>query len=671
MAEKLDCVRELRQRRAQGNQHLPHLQLDPDFRHCLALYPQMREAEAGRSDLPFHQAYQAHAQIIQIFTPVVHRAFWARWLYLEHALEIASNSGDLLFGAGILRTMVEDVWSLRELGRLESALVLPDGQGATPEVFQRIRLHGDLLWTRFLPPDAHDAKLPDNSLPEAFSGPGDEQLLAVFQRLNDYVHPNYGSHLLSLFPERSVAADALLSAFIAIYESFFELPWADSIVSPPFSSFAPPAARSWAEEVHFLRDETLPEIQRHRADRGLADPSEEPAPNVLRWIDREEDGYDLMFEALPEWFEPIRGLAEVVIGIVPSDRKMVGLLRERPDLGFPPRTEEMLVFAGGRNLGAVLEQDFPAGAPSREKSLTEWLRFVTTVIDLAFTTTLHKMTLLRAALVRQLNARNPLGSILGMRALVEHQAVALWLGQRLNREWEEARKQSSSGTLPTEWLEHLEHDIARFLAGTKGTAEQHTAWKSEWARVALDNAVNLRSAVEQGLKSNQVLEYLYDLGSNALHGSRARGIELCPPADAVYLRANLSRALIALDDLTSLDAQLDIIAEAHRVSWAMETLRSPLEQSNVDWAQIIRTALTPGQRLKKDRDYTGEGTEGGPYVFASGLPYYDALSRLCDQLGLDRQKRRQVDSDGRLLDVVSGAERQHFFLVPKDLLHSG
>jgi len=673
-AEKLDYVRELREHRARGNEYLPHLQLDPDVRQCLALYPEMREAEAGRTDLPIQSAYQAHAQVIQTFTPIVHRAFWARWLYLERALEVASDSGDLLFGAVVLRTMVEDVWALRELGGLESGVVLLDHQGARPEDFRRIRSHGDLLWTRFLPPDARRANLPDSSAPEPFSGggPDDEHLRVVFQRLNDYVHPNYGSHLLSLFPERSVAADALLDAFIAIYEAFFKLSWTQSIVSRPSTSLPPLAARSWPEEVHFLRYKTLPEIQRHRADRGLAHRSEDPAPNVLRWIEREEDGYDLMFKVLPDWFQPIRDLAEVVFGNRPTDAEMAGLLRERSDLGFPPRNEEILLFTGARDLAFVLERDFPAGAPSRETSPTEWLRFAETAISLALTTTQHKMTLLRVALVRQLNASNPLGSILAMRSLVEHQAVAIYLGRRLDRGWEDVGKRSSSGTLPTEWLGRMEHDIARFLAGTKGTGEEHTTWKTEWANAGLDEALNLRSAIEQGLKPDQVLEYLYDFGSDVLSGRKARGFELCPPTDATYVWANLSRALLALNDLTSMDAQLDIIAAAARVSFAMGTLRRAMEQRNVDWAQIIRTALAPKQRLKQGRDYSGDGTDSTPYIFASGLPYHDAFARLCDQLALDKQRRRlRVDPDGRMLDVVPGAEREHFFLVPKDLLLYG
>ena len=86
LREELDRVRKLRRRRTRGNQALPHLDPDNEFRRCLAYYPALRAVEVDDSDHPIEQAYQAHRVCIEAFNPVVHRAFWARWLYLERAL---------------------------------------------------------------------------------------------------------------------------------------------------------------------------------------------------------------------------------------------------------------------------------------------------------------------------------------------------------------------------------------------------------------------------------------------------------------------------------------------------------------------------------------------------------------------------------------------------------
>jgi hypothetical protein len=568
--------------------------------------------------------------------------------------------------------MVEDVWALQELARLEKVIVLPDNQAATVGDLQRIRQHGDLLWTRFLPPEmkVNQPTLPFNSAQQpfkSFSGLDDEQLRNVFQRLNDYVHPNYGSHLLSLFPERSVAHEALLDAFIAIYEALFKVPWAEAetTVSQPDRRLPLLGARSWVEEERFLKDETLPNIQRHRADRGLATPCEDPAPNVLSWLESEDCSEETLFENLPDWFDPIRDLAAVLFSTDRSEQEVVRLLLDRVDLGLPPRLVELPVFAGERKCASLLEWDFPAGAPSLETSTLEWLRFTETAIGLALTTTQNKMTRLHAALVRQLNTHNPLGAILAMRSLIEHQAVALALGRRLSKGWKEVRKRSSSGDLSTEWLRKLEQDIARFLAGTKGTTEEHTSWKAQWTQASLSEALNLPAAVKEGLKSNENLVYLYNFGSNVLHGHLARGVELCPPNDAEYVKANLSRALVALDDLTSLDAALDVMTESYSVLSAMKTLREALEQSEGDPKMVIKTALLPKQKLKWGHDYTGKGTKSNPYVFAPGRPYYEAFAQLCGDLGLEKEKRRlESDPNERMLDVVQGSDREHFFLAP-------
>lgn len=348
ISEKLQRVRAVHERRACGNQQLPQISLDSDFQRCFNIYLRMRDAEANRLDLPLEKAYQAHAACLKVFTPVVHRAFWARWLYLERAFELASKTGDLLFGAIVLRTMAEDVWAIRELASLENMLY-QNHACVVPEDFKRIRAHGDLLWGRFLPPVGDLPELPESSAPEPFNRPEYADLKQAFQQLNDYVHLNYGSHLLSLFPERTSALRVLLEAYITIYEAFFKVPWVSDPVPPPVSALPPLVVRPWSEEVEFLQRNTLPEIQRHRVERGLATPYEDPAPHLKRWISwSQEVDLQLVWKEEPEWFGPIRPLAEFVLQQTGSDRDFCELLMGRTDVGLPPRLLDFLTFRGAR-----------------------------------------------------------------------------------------------------------------------------------------------------------------------------------------------------------------------------------------------------------------------------------------------------------------------------------
>lgn len=85
----------------------------------------------------------------------------------------------------------------------------------------------------------------------------------------------------------------------------------------------------------------------------------------------------------------------------------------------------------------------------------------------------------------------------------------------------------------------------------------------------------------------------------------------------------------------------------------MESLHKALSKPGADWQKIIRSVLTPKDRLKHGRDYKGSGTESDPFIFAEGIEYYDAFAKLCDQMGLDKERRRLVHTtEGRLLYAV-------------------
>ncbi len=618
IAEKMAQIREIRQRRAQGNQQLPYILLNGDFWHFFNLYCGVRSAEIGRQDLPMEKAYFAHKACIDKFTPIAHRTFWARWLYLERALEIASKSGDLLFGAIVLRTMAEDVWALLELARFE--VMLKESQDSpTAEHFQEIKGHGDLLWSRFLPPIADLPELPGSKPVSPFDRPEYKELKEAFQKLNDYVHPNYGSHLLALFPERTIALEILLDAYIIIYEAFFKVPWVEAEIAGPLSPLPPIVIRSWHEEIEFLMKNIIPQIHRHRVERRLVSENEDPAPHLKRWLESScSQDLQLSWQVTPDWFEPVRALAEFVCEQSDTDPELCELLIRRTDVGLSPRPVDLFVFAGARRLAGELEQLFRNGRPSPEELPLDWFRCLEKAIELVLCTTQHKIALLNLALIRQLNDRNPVGSILAMRSLIEHYGIAIYLGERLNRIWAKISKHGSSGRLPIKQFVELEENLARFLAGTKGTVEEASAWKKEWAALGLDRAINLRSATEEGLRED-VLGYLYGFGSDVIHGRKARGVELCPPTDTTYLMANLSRSLIVLDLLNGLDRQMNVIAKAGRVLQKMESLRKALAKPGVDWQKTIRTVLTPKEQLKHGRDYTGSGTIDDPFVFVGIL----------------------------------------------------
>lgn len=664
IATRLERIVEIRSKRAQGNQRVPHVHLDELFWRCYKLYPRLRSANISLTN---KEKYDTHFACIVAFQWATLRTFWARWLYLERAFEVASQAGDLLFGAILLRTMAEDVWALRELDRLMNQ-VNPLVASPGPDDFALLQRLGDLLWSRFLPPSKEVPELPGQTSFERFEGPEYTSLKLTFQRLNDYVHPNYGSHLLALFPERVRALEILLDAYIEVYEAFFQLSWAESRVEEPSTALPPVVVRSLNEEIDLFFNSFLSDIQQHRTQRGLAPAGADPAPYVRQFLGNVlHDDYELLWQVAPDWFEPLRPLASFLLGSLTSDRELCDSLLERRDIGIAQLSFSLSLLAGGRKLAIELEQSFPGGRPDPQEDSTSWLRFCVKGIKMLLTTTEYKMDAMRWALIRQLNDRNPIGSILAMRSLIEHYAVAVYVGERLDKSWRKVAKKGSRGSLDREELMKLEEHIARFLAGTKGTNEDARWWKKEWQSIGLDKAMSLRSATEHGL-SQDILGYLYNFGSDVIHGRKARGVELCPPTADTYIKANLSRGVVALDLLASSDYVKSLLANSVRVLKRMETLQQALVEASDDPSSIIQRAFScvTGD-LRHGIHYSGSGTlQEDPFVFSPGVEYYDAFYKLCTQLGLEREKRRLIRGvGGRFLDAVPDQHGKiYYFAAP-------
>jgi hypothetical protein len=670
VSQRLERIQTLREKRSNLNFSIPYIHLDSTFWQHYELYARIRRLEEGHSNLSIEQDYQAHNECISIFTPLVHRIFWARWLYLERAFELASLSGDLLFGAVSLRTLVEDVWALLELAAYEERLK-EKRSTVTLDDLMHIRRHGDLLFERFLPPLRDVESLPNSDTPKPFGEY--EGLRQAFQALNDYVHPNYGSHLLALFPERAKALTVLMDAYITVYEHFLRVPWVYEPVEGPSLELPSIELRSWAEEIHFLLDEVCPAIQRHRAGRNLAPEDDDPAPHLRKWLVQSgESELELAWQINPYWFDPLTALAEFITGDSSKPRQdLCNTIMKSKNLGLPMRFAELALLAGARGLAKELEENFPNGRPSPDKDSILWFRFFFEALNLMLTTTQYKMSLMTWSTIRQLNDRNPIGAILASRSVIEHYAVAIYLGVRLQRAWEEFLKQATTGKLPADVLTRMEKEVARFLAGTKGTVEEATAWKKEWTRMGLDKAINLRSATEEGL-AEDVLGSLYDFGSRVIHGTRARGVELCPPTDRMYRMANLSRALLAVDLLTSIESTQSLIRDGLSILTRMETLAKALGQPNADREKILKTVATAKDKLIPGRHYTGSGTMDDPFVFTHGLDYYDAFYKLCRQLDLNTNQRKLVQGPmGRFFNAVPDKAGQLFyFAAPIERLSS-
>src|SRR3569833_2510587 len=107
------------------------------------------------------------------------------------------------------------------------------------------------------------------------------RLVRVRGALNGYVHPNYGSHIAALFPERTSAAPLLLDAVVAVYDAFSALSWAEQSVEGPTHPTVIEPLQSLSLLVHRLHSHSLPEIQLTSEDPTLADSMN--VPSLIGW----------------------------------------------------------------------------------------------------------------------------------------------------------------------------------------------------------------------------------------------------------------------------------------------------------------------------------------------------------------------------------------------------
>lgn len=168
-------------------------------------------------------------QVMRDIQPLLRACVWPRWLLLEAALDDASRSGALHLSALILRTQIEELDALRVVAAVLSATGDESwGDGALAAAIRT-------LSGRVLPRLQTETpeQLLEPAADAAGSGTRPAPLQQAFDQLSEYVHPNYGSHILSVRPHSVEAASVFVEAFVAIYEAFLSLPWAQEVDDRP------------------------------------------------------------------------------------------------------------------------------------------------------------------------------------------------------------------------------------------------------------------------------------------------------------------------------------------------------------------------------------------------------------------------------------------------------
>ncbi|RUV90832.1 hypothetical protein [Mesorhizobium sp.] len=597
-------------------------------------------------------------RIHEIVSPALRAAAWPRWLLLERAFLDASATGDLLFAALVLRTLCEEAMRLHALDIDANRLAIL-AESTRKEDQDRLKQFVSFAWASL-------ARLSTNTIIEGGGWPSFNPTAKALPRLeraraalNSYVHPNYGSHIVALYPERSAAATLLLEAVAAVYEAFFALSWSEKKVAGRTLPVGVNSTESWKRTTRLLLSDILPEIRRTAENDAVAEVMKAPA--IVQWLATERN--DLaptlrdpalvpLLEKLPRW---PRG--------VPNARESEFRTWEGA------HATDVLGFAAARRGEERVVSQFPAGAPDTTDQV-RWLRFNALCLQLAMLIDQAKAASFKVQLVRQVVQGNSLAALLCVRSLIEHRALAVWLPHQVGSSLDAVASQiQADGTLP-ELGRQAETALANFLAGQgRETREERRAWvmsEQGGARVAW---LNLKNIVETAFAEDDRFRTLYALSSAAMHARSYRGIELLLRfADVTAHSRHIG--LLVLERLCNRNEEMDHLSAAAMASNQMDHAAAFGGAAAAATDRIAQQVFGHFQEVfVQGLDYSGDGTNENPFYFEPHLEYYKASYALLAQLGVSPgSAKRILDHDvfGHLCDKWHGPDREYWFKVPLD-----
>jgi hypothetical protein len=415
-------------RRAKGNTRLPRrrpTQANPTF--PLAMEGLRRWAD-GEPPIDPSTRSDIIQSICAGISPVLTLTRWPRWLYIESAFLDGSTSGDLQFSAVALRALCEEVQWQHAIDLRCSELA---NLASSSDEFDRNRLIQFIRVARAsLDNISQDMVLEGVGWPSLDAiPPGLQRVKSAQLALNDYVHPNYGSHVAALFPERSAAAQIPLEGVISVYETFFQLSWAEKSIERPSKRLAIRRADRWSRTAQYFLEHTLPTMRDTEKRSELK--AVLRAPSIIEWLTSNQDDAASLLQS-PE----IRNLISTV-GWISDDSSKFSVTS--PLDGARP--QDLVTFVAARRCEQLLKEQFPNGSPETTNQ-SRWLQFLSMALQLAMLLDQVKAAAFKMQTIRQIVAGNHLGILLCLRSLVEHRAVAGWLAKRLGEAWETLGKRA-------------------------------------------------------------------------------------------------------------------------------------------------------------------------------------------------------------------------------------
>lgn len=575
------------------------------------------------SNDPAGMARLVHAAL----APELQRGKWARWIELERCLLDASETGDVLFAASVLRTMIEEIGRL-SLIDLDAPTLANLAVGNEQQRARLRRYMGaafvslsnvtDETWM------SHPAVKKTEKRIELTAS-----CKAAVRELNGFVHPNYGSHIAVLYPEGREAASVLTKAIIAVYDQFYALPDAPTAPAPPPASSALAGSRETLVEAFI--DERLTPVA-----------ASIPKPG----IDTGAVKTDLLY--VPSFSYVDLGSAARILDDMP---KTVGGSAGDFRCWLGANLNNVIEIARARQAEVSASNTFIDEGSDLDRNLQRGIA----ALEMAAWATQAKLSSLKMQLVRQIVADQPLGVWLVSRALIEQWAFILWLPRTI------AAALSEAGTSDTkqgvvEAVAKIIEALSQYLSTQAGSVRlEQRPWAVNSEGKALGTAC-LPDITKDSFREDTFWDTMYSNGSNVMHGCSAQARPLSVDRQG-HIDTACKEGVLILARLSEEAGEiLHLTQQLRRLQHAASPLECLADDNAARWNYGIGHSI-----LRRGIDLTGKGTRADPYELAAHVDFYQAAHILAKELFETSRYSLEDGALMRTLDVLeNGTWTEHW-----------
>ena len=556
-----------------------------NLRQFKACYDSIKNADLPR--VRRQLAKKDSIKICQKLRPLIEAGMHTRWLEVESAVCLCMHDGDILCASLMVRGLLEEAdrcqLIARDIKTLQSRPLKYSEK--TQEIMDRL-----YFWAlpRLEPRTKKEIETP---VPRKNYGAMDERLSTCMFAINDYVHPNYGSHVVLLRPLESQAIEIIKECLTVAYTIFFEINW-------------------------------LCRISDNKHQRAVQ--PDEVASDVI---------IDILSQLLVSATEKISSdLKSFHFNCLTTQLENENVFNKKMD---------------SHGLDAQLQNTFRDSISGLEKDVEQLIinKADSSSIALAALRLFNaqnslKIRLLRNKCLECIMRNNVLAAAAFARAVVEHYAIEIWVLEKSSSDMTDFIKSANN-----KYIGNIEKKLAKCLVGSKNSLEYSNAQKEYWDAVYGQQKINLMACIEI---SETMFRGSYDYLSSVIHGLVITGGDLLGGDQATSLIRTQTyfRAADALGQVCSMD--FDKVGKIMRLSHKLDHMIKAAESDVAE--QKIANSLKVPEIFKHGKDYYGDGSLKFPFYFRPGLHYFEATSKLLGQLKPGALHQRTLESiDGQFI----------------------